>query len=200
MKRTYTKSRRAEAETETRQRIVLAAVDLHARHGALGTSFAMIAERAGVSPQTVYNHFPHLGALIPNCTGHVMAQAPPVDVGCFADAAAAQERLRRLAVAVYRQTEFMAPWLRLGWGEAQSIPELREVFAQGQAHLRDLLRAAVGRRVNDAFLDAALVLLDYPAWQSLTRQRTSARAAAIAGDALAALLDTLSPQTRKDSP
>lgn len=108
MKRVYTKSRRAEAEADTRQRIVLAAVDLHAQHGALGTSFAMIAERAGVSPQTVYNHFPSLSALIPGCTGHVMAQAPSVDAACFDGASSAAGRLRRLAVAVFRQTEFVA--------------------------------------------------------------------------------------------
>jgi AcrR family transcriptional regulator len=198
MKRHYTKSRRAESEGRTRQRIVQAAVDLHARHGALGTSFAMIADRAGVSPQTVYNHFPTLGTLIPGCTGHVMAQAPPVDSGCLAGAETAEERLRRLAVAVFRQTEFMAPWLRLGWGEARQIPELCEVFAQSQAQLRALLREAAGRRVTDAFLDAALVLLDYPAWQLLTENRSSARAAAIVGDALTALLGTLSPNSSKE--
>lgn len=200
-RRPYTKLRRAETEATTRERIVRAAVDLHAKHGATGTSYAMIAEKAGVSPQTVYNHFPELGVLIEGCTGHVQRRAPAVDAACFADGRTAAQRLRKLAAAVYAQLEYLAPWMRLGWGEAERVPELRAVFDRGEAALRELLTqaAAPDYRATPAFLDAALLLLDYPAWKRLTERRSRVRAAALAGDGLVALLETLcqaSPRAR----
>ena len=63
-KRAYTMQRRATLEAETRERIVRATVALHAERGGLGTSYAMIAKQADVSPQTVYNHFPELGGCL----------------------------------------------------------------------------------------------------------------------------------------
>lgn len=183
-----------------RERIVRTTVDLHARHGAAGTSYAMIAEKAGVSPQTVYNHFPDLGQLVEGCTGHVMQRAPSVDARCFESAPTAAERLRRLAEAAFAQLEFMAPWLRLGWGDAESIPELRRILERGRDDLRRLLAQAVAPdyRASPEFLDAALVLLDYPAWKAMARRRSRARAAALAGDCLVALLTLLSRTSTKD--
>lgn len=199
-RRRYTKGRRAEIEAATRERIVRAAAELHPRHGTLGASYAMIAARAGVSPQSVYNHFPTVGDLVGGCTGHVMAQAPPVDARCFGQATSVPARLRRLATAAYAQQGFLAPWMRLGWGDAERIPELREIFQGGQAQLRELLREAAGASANAAFLDAALVLLDYPAWKSLVAGRTAEQAAALAGDCLVALHQSLCSPRLKESP
>lgn len=197
-RRAYTKGRRAEAEAATRERIVRATVDLHARHGPLATSFAMIAAQAGVSPQTVYNHFPGLDPLIGACTGHVHARAPRVDEKVFRAGRTAEERLRLLAGAVFAQLEFLSPWLRLGWGEAEAIPALRAVLDAGRAQLRQLLAEAVSpdRRASPAFLDAALLLLDYPAWKALRHRRSRAKAALLAGECLVALLAPLSPETQ----
>lgn len=201
-RRAYTKNRRAEAEAAMRERILRATVELHAERGATGTSYAMIADRAGVSPQTVYNHFPSLGPLIRGCTGHVAARAPAVDARAFAGIATAEQRLRTLAAAVFAQLEFMAPWLRLGWGEAEAIPELRAIFDAGQAQLRDLVTQAVAPdyRASPEFLDAALLLLDYPAWKSLRRRRSQSRAAALAGECLVALLAPLCQALSEDRP
>lgn len=190
-RRRYTKGRRAVVEAETRERIVRAAAELHAQHGALASSYAMIAERAGVSPQSVYNHFPKLGDLVGGCTGHVIAQAPPVDAACFGAATSPATRLRRLAAAVFVQQQFLAPWMRLGWGEAEAIPELSQVFRRGRDELRELLRQAAGPAATEAFLDAALVMLDYPAWKSLSQGRSADAAAALAGDCLVALFQSL---------
>ncbi|CAI8801288.1 putative TetR/AcrR-family transcriptional regulator [Methylococcus capsulatus] len=199
-RRPYTKLRRAEAEAATRERIVRATVDLHAEHGVTATSYGMIAEKAGVSPQTVYNHFPKLDELIEGCTSHVQQRAPVVDATCFAGERTAAQRLRKLAMAVYAQLEFIAPWMRFGWGEAERVPALRAVFGRNEAALRDLLAQAVmpDFRADPAFLDAALVLLDYPAWKHLTERRSRVRAAALAGDCLVALLETLCQASPKD--
>ena len=61
MTRKYQMKKRAEARDETRERIVRATMALHDEQGVATTSFADIAERAGVGPATVLRHFPTLG-------------------------------------------------------------------------------------------------------------------------------------------
>lgn len=203
-RRSYSMETRAAQEAATRERIVRAAVRLHADRGALATSFAAIAKRAQVSPQTVYNHFPDLGALIGACTAHVAALAPHVDESSFRPGITAEDRLRRLARAVYARIEFYAPWLRQGYHDAASIPELAAIFAQVDDEVRRLAVAALapGREPAPGFADAAFVLLDYPAWQALTRGRSTADAARLAGDGLADLVPRLTRpvRPRKEAP
>jgi AcrR family transcriptional regulator len=202
MRRPYNKVRRAETEAQTKERIVEATVELHAQHGARGTSHAMIAQKAGLSPQTVYNHFPSLGALVGGCTSHVISRAPIVNGTCFESAKSVAARLRALAAAAYRQLAYMAPWLRLGWAEAEAIPQLHDVFARGQSALRRLVKEAVSPeyRATPEFLDAAMLLLDYPAWKSFSHGRSRAKAAELAGECLVALLPILAQATTKDTP
>lgn len=197
-RRPYSMEKRTALEAATRERIVRAAVRLHADHGPGATPFAAIAKRAKVSPQTVYNHFPDLGALLGACTGHVAALAPHVDETSFRGGVTAEERLRRLARAVYARLEFVAPWLRLGYYEAALIPELGAIFAHGDDAIRKLAVAALApdRDADAGFAEAAFVWLDYPAWKSLTRGRSSAEAARIAGDGLADLVPRLTHPTR----
>src|SRR3954465_16009412 len=73
--RPYDQTLRKAAAEEACRRIVEAAAALHAEHGGLATSHAMIAERAGVSIPTVYKYFPTRNDLIPACTG--LASSPP---------------------------------------------------------------------------------------------------------------------------
>jgi AcrR family transcriptional regulator len=192
-KRTYSMQRRVALEAETRERIVRATVQLHAQHGALATTYAMIAKRAQVAPQTVYNHFPNDEALIGACTGHVHGRAPPLDVEAIRTGGSPAERLKLLAQAVYARHEFMAPWLR--WREAALIPALGAIAAAGSERLRDAIAAALApdHEPTPDFVDAAFVLLDYPAWQALTRSRSSPEAARVAGECLVDLLPRLDP-------
>jgi len=153
----------------------------------------MIADRAGVSTQTVYNHFPDLGRLVMGCTGHVAGKAPPVGPDQMTEGAPANQRLAELTAALYRRYEFMAPWLRLGLGDAESIPELAEVFAQERAAIAGWIDAALSTeyRSTPDFTDLALVLLDYPAYRQLADRRTTAEATALAVRCLVSLLTTL---------
>ena len=203
-RRPYSMERREAQEAETRERIVRAAVKLHAERGALATPFAAIAKRAQVSPQTVYNHFPDLGAMLGACTSHVAARAPVVDESSFRGGRTAQERLRRLARAVFARNEFRDPWFRFGYHEAASIPELAAIFARGDENLRRLAVAALApdREPIAGFVDVAFVLLDYPAWKTLTRERPTAEAARLAGDGLADLVPRLTrpARPRKEAP
>jgi AcrR family transcriptional regulator len=69
MTRSYTKTKRAESEAETRQRIVEAAVGLHGEIGPAATTISMIAQRAGVQRHTVYAHFADELSLLSACSG-----------------------------------------------------------------------------------------------------------------------------------
>lgn len=202
-RRSYSMDRRSALEAQTRERIVRATVRLHADRGPLATSYADIAKRAQVSPQTVYNHFPDLGALLGACTGHVAGLAPHVDESSFRSGATAADRLRHLAQAVYARIEFFAPWLKWGYHEAVALPDLAAVLARGDDEVRALALAALApeRQPAPAFADAAFLILDYPAWKTLNRDRSTGDAARLAGDMLADLVPRLTrpTRTRKDT-
>src|SRR5262249_4813328 len=66
-RRKYRMTHRAAAHEETRERIVRATMALHDERGVATTTFAEVAERAGVGPATVSRHFPTLGALVMAC-------------------------------------------------------------------------------------------------------------------------------------
>jgi len=68
--RPYTKVRRAEAEEETRVRIVEALMALHEEVGPSRTTVSAVAARAGVERLTVYRHFPDEGSMIRACSAH----------------------------------------------------------------------------------------------------------------------------------
>lgn len=192
-KRTYTMQRRAELAAETRERVVRATVALHAEKGPLTTTYAMIAERAQVSPQTVYNHFPDPGALFGACTSHVLDRAPPLGPDAYRSGRSPAARLRLLAQAVYARQEYLAPWSRHAAHEAALIPALRDILVRRDSALRDLIANAVApeRAASSEFVDAAFVLLSYPAWRLFTEGRSRADAVRMAGDCLAGLLPVL---------
>ncbi|MCQ6483152.1 hypothetical protein NPN19_25305, partial [Vibrio parahaemolyticus] len=75
------------------------------------------------------------------------------------------ERLMLLARAAYARHEFLSPWMRLSWYEAALSPELGAIVERGNAELRQLVEAAVRpeREPVSGFVDAAFVLLDFPA-------------------------------------
>lgn len=201
-RRNYQQKRRAEQLEKKRESIVRATVALHAKHGVLGTSYPMIAERARVSIQTVYNHFPDLGQLIDACTGHVAPQAPAVTPEVLKPGRDPEQRMRLLANAVYAQHDYLEPWMRFAWHEARVIPELETILNQATASLKQLITLAVKPELvaSSGFVDAALALLAYPGWKQLSQGRSNDAAAKLAGDCLAALLPALTTASKKEKP
>ena len=90
-RRIYRKLRRAEQEAATRQRIIEAAIELHASGPA---SISAIARRAGVGRVTVYRHFPDERSLAIACTSAVFAERPVPDPTGWATIADPVRRLR----------------------------------------------------------------------------------------------------------
>lgn len=110
MARTYTKSKRAENETETRQRIIEAAMTLHGEVGPTATTISMIAERAGVQRHTVYAHFADELSLFTACSGMHVEQHPVPTPSAWETLDTPERRLTAALTAVYAwfaQTESM---------------------------------------------------------------------------------------------
>jgi AcrR family transcriptional regulator len=70
--------------------IAAATAELHAEKGAIATTYADIAKRAGVSLPTVYSHFPTQNELLQGCTAHVIAKAPTLPLEKIQAATACQ--------------------------------------------------------------------------------------------------------------
>jgi AcrR family transcriptional regulator len=178
------------AAEEAKRRIVEAAAALHAMHGGIGTSHAMIAKRAGVSIPTVYKYFPTGDDLIPACTGLVASRAPmALDQRLFDGHPRVADRVRILARALFQVHEYFAPWLRWTETDAAAFPSLRAFLEEGrrgrQQLIRSALHAAKGPAPGSSAVLLAEVLLDFPSWRTLTSGGlTTEQAAAEVADAI----------------
>ena len=175
MTRKYELKQRADAQAETRQRIVEAAYALHASVGPARTTITAIAERAGVQRLTVYRHFPDERSLFQACTGHSAAANPRPDPTGWADVDDPEQRLRAALAdvyAYYRRTEILTANVRR---DLPDLPVLQEVAAPA-AQYWELVRAVLDRGWNvrgrrRKLLRAAVRhAVEFETWRSLVRR------------------------------
>jgi AcrR family transcriptional regulator len=170
MKRSYQLKRRAEAQGETRQRIVDAAIELHQAKGLAATSVSDIAERAAVGKVTVYRHFPDEAALVNACSGHYFLLHPFPDPEDWQRIADSSERLcqgLRETYAYHRATE---PMIARILAEARDHPVMAPYHANWQRAVDVLADAWPEPARYDALLRAAVALaLSFDTWRLLTR-------------------------------
>lgn len=150
--RAYRSPLRTRRATETRERIAASARDLFAEHGFAGTTVAEVAERAGVTPQTVYATFGSKGAII----GALLTQLEH-----DADAAGWLARVRAEADPRQKLADFAA-WTSVllssskvaltAMQVAAGDPALAELRRQGDQHRR----AALWELVTDLERTGAL--------------------------------------------
>ena len=142
--------KREVAFAATRSTIVESAKALHAERGVVGTSWQDIAERAGVSPVTVYRHFRSLAELIPACAQSFVDSVAPISEeearAAFAALNSGRERLERLIQDDCACYERGRGWFHAAMREAELVPELGAVVDAQQATLRTLIRAALEGR------------------------------------------------------
>ncbi len=165
-RRPYRLGRRAETSDETRQRLVEATFLLHGERGIAGTSMKDIAERAGVSVGTVYHHFPSYGDAIVACGAYTSEHVPAPTAAIFSGAAGRDERVARLARALFDYYE-RVPALDSVRRDRQLSPAL-DGFARGEARNRRQLAAEAVGADGPAALVAAL--LDLDAYRALRRE------------------------------
>jgi len=179
--RAYNSETRRQQQAQLKDRIAAAAAGLHAEKGVLGTSYADIAQRAGVSVPTVYNHFPTQEDLIAACTGHVAAQGPQLPLGEILAAPDLASAAALLAESMERIHVHFEPWM--AWGEKRVVPSLGAMFDAQRKDLtglaEQLLAAHLGpgdRREAAATWES---LLSFDFWHRMVRghklARTSAR-------------------------
>lgn len=186
MTRSYVKSKRADNQAETRQRIVEAAVDLHGEIGPTATTISMIAERAGVQRHTVYAHFADDKSLFMACSGHHVGLHPLPSPEQWADVTDPAQRLTAGLGALYAWFAENEAMTRNVLRDAEANDALREVsslrFGTPLHAIHDSLSGGLGAKSK-----AALTLaMSFYTWRSLTHD-----ARLKPKDAVALMVDTV---------
>ncbi|HYD87608.1 MAG TPA: TetR/AcrR family transcriptional regulator [Vitreimonas sp.] len=179
MARTYTLKRRAEAQAETRRRIVEAAVELHSTLGPAATSFSMIAEKAGVQRHTFYAHFPDERSVLMACSAHSLAQDPLPEAAPWRPIADPAERLRVGLRAVYdwyeRNESLVACVLR----DAETHELVREIMALRYGPGIGAWHEALGAGLKAKQRPLLALALSFHSWRTLTREAGLKQAEAV---------------------
>ena len=179
--RSYRMGSRADSVAATRAGIVSAAMALHAEKGVLRTNWEDIAERAGVSPATVYRHYSTLVELVPVCARTVfdVIQPPTVEeAGAqFASLPSGADRLDLLVAKSSHCYHAGEGWLHAAYRERDFVPALDDALQVIEGTLDSLVQAAAGRRLKQADHDLLFVLCNFPMWWALRERGFSARAA-----------------------
>jgi AcrR family transcriptional regulator len=171
--RTYTQTRRAEQQEETRRRIVEAVYALHGEIGPARTTIKAIAERAGVERLTVYRHFADERQIFEACRAHFQAITPPPDPAAWAGVADPAERLRAALLAFYDYYRRSGDMLLHAQRDAAQLPALAAVLAPF-GHFVDAVRGDLqagwsARGGTRKRLAAAIGhALRFDTWRSLT--------------------------------
>lgn len=173
--RPYRKRKRADQEEETRLRITEAAVELHGTVGPARTKVIDIAERAGVSRGTIYNHFPTDADLLQACSSHWAASHPYPDSSVWAEIADPSRRLRVALTELYewyRGAEEMMTNVLRDAPIVAPLGELMEVIWWRYLDAVVLVLAADWSGSADGTEDVQAVLrllVDFHSWQRLSR-------------------------------
>ena len=179
MARQYRMKRRADARGETRDRIVKATMALHDERGVATTTFADIAERAGVGPATVLRHFPTIGSLVMACGQHVAEEMRPLTpADCervFAGAATTAARLERLVSEIDAFFERGSFRLLAAGNDRDRIPELDQFLKMVDGGLEAMIREAiVDEAPGEPLVSVLMALCSVTVWQRLNHANLTA--------------------------
>ena len=172
--RPYRKTERARQEAETRRRITEAAVELHRTLGPANTKITDLAELAGVSRMTVYNHFPTEVDLFAACSTHWATHNPFPDPERWAVIDDPQERLVSALKELYEWYGLKEDMLGKVFRDTPVVPSLAEVMdGFWSPYVEELVRTlAQGwpvRGPDAEELQAALrLVVDFNTWRVLT--------------------------------
>jgi AcrR family transcriptional regulator len=173
-RRPYHKRKRAETEEETRRRITEAAVELHGTVGPALTTVTEVAERAGVSRMTVYNHFPTDADLFRACSSHWERRNPFPDPASWPEHADPTERVTKALEELYDWYDRTQGMLEKVLRDAPVVPALGQMMEGtwgGYMHdvVGALSRGWAVRPDAEVRLRAALRLVaDFGTWRLLS--------------------------------
>lgn len=133
-RRSYRSELRRDQAVQTRERVLAAAAGLFIERGYDATSIAAIAERAGVSPETVYARFRYKRTLLGESMQQAVRGADPRPVPDqdaprkLAAETDQREQLRLFAADISLRLERAAPLAAVVAGAARADPELAELY------------------------------------------------------------------------
>lgn len=177
-KRKYTKTRRAETQEQTRDRIVEAAMLLHETVGPAHTSIKAVAEQAGVQRLTVYRHFPDDISLFQACTSHWLELNPPPQPEAWSET---DDPLQASRVALhcfyryYRETQDM--W-RASYRDVDQVVALHLPMREFENYLDQIRETLAGnwkiaKSKKTALKKTLRHGLRFSTWESLQRENLS---------------------------
>jgi AcrR family transcriptional regulator len=179
--------KRAEQEAETRRRITKVVVELHRTVGPVNTKVTDVAERAGVSRMTVYNHFPTERDLIAACSAHWSAANPSPDPAEWEAIVDADERLEVALGELYAWYAGSEDMIGNVLRDASVVEPLGEVVQSSWSPYMDrvvevLAEGRACTEVDTAEVRAALrLVVDFRTWKVLSGSgMESGRAARLA--------------------
>ena len=191
-KRSYELKERAKRQAETRRRIVAATVGLHQERGPAATTVTEIAQRAGVSRLTVYQHFPTDGDLFTACQRQFLTEHPRPDLEPALALDDPVERVRAVLEALYRSYRSQGPMTAHVLRDRTLLPALDDLLTRTLDEKQTQLSAALAGgfaldRPTHRRLRAVISLaLDFSTWQRLTGEGlTDTTAAATMAEAVA---------------
>lgn len=178
--RSYVSPQRAEGANATRQRLLLAAETLFTERGYAATTMGAIAQAAGVSPATVYLHFPSKAAVVAGLASAITAAAD-LSVEHVEEEPDAETQLRIGAAIIRRLNErswLVAEVLRGAQGGEQELAELWATWQQQHLdavqrgitalHAQGALRSGL---TLDEAVDSFYALAGTDVYRSLVRER-----------------------------
>ncbi len=167
--RAYNSESRHRKQAELKARVAVATVALHAAHGVSGTTYAQIADAAGVSLPTVYAHFPTQDALLQACTRHVASRAPALPVETVLAAPDLPAAAGRLLDSLLQQHVHFEPWLK--WREDRVVPFLAGMLGEMRdatsALIAQVLKRHLGPGKHSAMVAGWESALSFDFWHRL---------------------------------
>ena len=176
--RSYRLGKRAATMEETRQRIVLAAVSLHAEKGIAATTMKDIALRADVGEGSVYHHFPAYAELVRACGMHLRTVTRPPTDEIFKGARSLKSRIEKLVREIFAYYA-RYPQYERARSDQDKIPGLAEGVRRREAEREALVRESL--RVitrNERAVKTVTALTDFAVYRTLTTSGMSTGEAA----------------------
>lgn len=167
--RKYTLGKRAEAQAETRRRIVEATVELHGTIGPANTTVSMIAEKAGVQRHTFYAHFPDERSVMMACSGHVMERDPLPDAAPWRALATPEERLQAGLREIYDWFDRNAGVIGCALRDGEHHELVAEINALRMGPSIATYHETLGKGLNAKQTAMLTLALNFFTWRTLAR-------------------------------
>lgn len=184
-RRGYRLGRRADKQSETRRRIVEAAVELHSTVGPARTTVAQIAAKAGVQRHTYYAHFPDERGLFLACSGLALERDPLPAVESWRALPPGRERVRFGLAELYAWYARNALMAGCVLRDAEHHALTREIVERRMAPTFVAAASALGEGLDERAHALLAVAMNFACWRVLDQTLDPGDAADLMSEAVA---------------